>query len=432
MEPYCTGKSINVPTRLGLLAQVLDPMIFAGSLVTTFFILSEFSSTFFKAVDSILLVLWLMAAFAMRPGLFLHSVKAPKYRMLAAFLLYYLTGLVLSMGIWDAFRYFLAALMIFSPMLIYDYYRSARPEYARGFLYATVGLLVYLSLRTFIYLSTNAGLARAVSSTRQFGDIGIGGGFMLASSLSLLLPATVYLLSEDSFKKSYRSYSLLIVITMLFYYTVYKCDYTMAFLTATLLGITVFLVAKLRRISIIGLILLTAAIAVGILLFTLYFNYLPVSGEGRQSYISKRVGELISSLNGRELSSDLKYRIDSFPMSLQVFTQYPLSGIGFFQGFDNAKGLLALGNHSEWADALAKWGLLGAVPYLGVIIMQIKSYRVENPDARSGLQLLTGIAVFITGIFNPCYYAAFFAMISVVIPGLQQLLCKPCRMEARS
>lgn len=417
------------PDRRNAVGRAADPLVFGTALLALFLVLSEFTSTMLKTAGSAVLAVWLIAAFALRPGSFFTLIKKPKYQALLILLLYYLLALFLSMSAQNTVKYILAALMVYSPMIIYDYYSESRPSYARTYLCAVIAMLIYLSVRTLYFLSSNPGLARAVSSTKKYGDIGIGGGFMLAYALSIALPAIFFMMKFSPQIKP-RLVALFLPVCGLLGYTVYRSDYALAFLIMAVGCAAVLLVPRSKKLLAPFLILLAAAVvAFGVAVLLFYTDALTASGHARQSYIARRIGELINGLRGLGLSSDLAYRLQSVSISLRVFAHCPVSGIGFFSGFDNAQGLLPLGQHSEWADALAKWGILGAAPYFMVIAEQLRGNCRKNTSGRGGLTVLTSFAVFAAGLINPCFYAAFYAVISVVVPGLWQLFSAPEKGE---
>jgi len=124
-----------------------------------------------------------------------------------------------------------------------------------------------------------------------------------------------------------------------------------------------------------------------------------------------RISEIGRSMAYGENASYMESRRDIPIKSLKVFIKNPFIGIGYITGYNYIEAkILGLGNHGEWADALAMMGILGGVPYLLIYFYSVKNVCNYSKRFASPAWIITLVMM---GLFNPfktfqSHFALFF------------------------
>lgn len=75
-------------------------------------------------------------------------------------------------------------------------------------------------------------------------------------------------------------------------------------------------------------------------------------------------------------SGDLSARFDLIEKSFQTFFDNFFIGIGYKYAYSFGDMFyIGVGSHSEWIDSLAKYGIIGAIPFFATISNSIKLER---------------------------------------------------------
>ena len=84
--------------------------------------------------------------------------------------------------------------------------------------------------------------------------------------------------------------------------------------------------------------------------------------------------------------------------SLKTFINNPLFGVSYRHGNNYLKASdFGIGNHCEWADALANYGLIGGVPMLLIYYYNVREV-LQMPNRLSKGWL---VCMLVMGMFNP-------------------------------
>ena len=149
-------------------------------------------------------------------------------------------------------------------------------------------------------------------------------------------------------------------------------------------------------------------IPVAALLFVFLFvafsdTLIQITDENDMTAVSQRLEEIqhITARNAEE-AQDFSYRQDLTRTSFETFLEHPLFGVHYkYESINEAK-LLSIGNHAEWVDSLAKYGLFGILLIYFIIKVILKQKRLIDTNIH---YLLFIVLVFFNPIFS--FYMVF-------------------------
>jgi len=166
-----------------------------------------------------------------------------------------------------------------------------------------------------------------------------------------------------------------------------------------------------------------AYILISITMVTLILNMqvigtsIVLQTQGKDDIISKRMNEIGAILATKNVdngeSSDFNTRMELIGTSFNTFLNNPILGVGYKYGYIFERSSeVGMGNHNEWVDALAKYGLMGGVFYILVFLFALQNiYRKSNKKVSSGLAFI----VIFLGFFNPFFsYQANLALFFII------------------
>ncbi|MEG1886654.1 MAG: O-antigen ligase family protein [Oscillospiraceae bacterium] len=375
-----------------------------------------------------LFIIWFMIAFITDMNAFQKMVMTKTVLYYAAFLLFFLLTLMINTSTRDILKYVGANVILFSPIFIFlYYYRLEDNRYLK--IITVAGLIAwgYFLMTAIRFYIQNEGAARELASdSTKFDDIAIGGGYGLAYASCILAVYLLDLILRNKFAKPI--YKVLIAIAIVLLSVVVfetQSTITIIFLVSGLALDALLRIAlpykdnkKISLNSIIGMMLI---LALFIVVFCNLKNFgqiiLDFSG-GKSDIVSKRLYEVGSLLkygtadNGS--SGDLTGRIQLILTSFETFSDNFFFGIGYKYNYDFTEMFrVGVGSHSEWIDSLAKYGIMGGIPFLAAIISSVKLER-KNSCVSFAYVLTT----FFLGFFNPFITFQSTIALFLIIPGI--------------
>lgn len=315
------------------------------------------------------------------------------------FLLYFLIGSLFDLG-WTVTIFVSFSPLLFCDFFVKEYSRvSGEGKALEYFVFFVLLLFVFLSITTIKYLINEPLMLRRLAQEDDSSLI-IGGCFALPYAMVILCP---FLFSKI---KHFHGIQKLFVIFVIILETAYVIlsTYTTAILLLVFGYIYVFTrsLPKKRRIIIVALLGVSLLSIPVILPFVIgLFS----SGSGDADIVAIRLNELLEISQGVDASNagrgDVGSRIDLSVSSIMAFIHNPIFGVGpsvNFDFFELAK--VGVGQHAEWLDNLAKYGLFS---FLLIIYLRLYSKRKYNKNN-------VAIPLFvILGFFNPIlFYTIFF------------------------
>jgi multisubunit Na+/H+ antiporter MnhG subunit len=319
-----------------------------------------------------------------------------------------------------------SSMIQFSPLLIYQYYEAKPTEKNKKFILKCIYVifLYYLIISYFSYTILGVDARRMASSSEDYGDLAIGGGYSFAYAIALFAVYLFDRLLNRAIRDS-REQVLNVIIIILASIVIIKTRSTVTVL-AYFTGLLITLLAPASKTGIHNLrqpIVNRLAIIITILLILLLknsFGSLIVS-IGRN--ISNILGDRLLSLGYLLLRSDIgSYASDRIAIPINSFITFikqPIFGIAYLHGNGYLKAtLFGAGNHCEWIDALTNWGLVGGLPFLYVYFSAV--HRIYCCNERT-LGIGLWVTFIILGLFNPFRSIQTAMVVFFVIPLYRDL-----------
>ncbi|MDD4689390.1 MAG: O-antigen ligase family protein [Eubacteriales bacterium] len=379
-----------------------------------------------------ILFLWYISAFLSAPSNFIKIFRNKISLAFMGFIIFYFIICLISSGVTNTIKYVGHSLILFSPFIIYLYYSKLKDKKLLKFiLTVTIVFWVIFAIRALMFYQQNESAARILASDRNaFDSIAIGGGYGLAYGSAFLC---IYLLDCFINKRFRRpKYKLYAVIAIaLLFATVIETKSTVTLL-GMIFGIALCVTFHLlkkgsnKRItlkSIVWFLLMCIMFIVLIINTESIGTYIMRQTDDKRDTFSIRLYEVGATLANNNInngeSADFNIRMELIKKSATTFLENPIIGVGYKYGYiSEYSAVNGVGNHSEWTDSLAKYGLIGGIPYLLIFAFIIKNERRNNIQAISSAFIF--VVVFL-GFFNPFLTAQSNIALFFIIPATTYL-----------
>lgn len=382
------------------------------------------NSIFYDQLSYIVFFIWFFICFFFNPNTVASILSHTHYRILLVFLLYVFAINGYANGVFTAIKATGGKIQILSPIFMYEFYSRYKNKKANSvLLLIIIGIFVFFSIQAIHYLNLNPMLARDIISIGIDEVVMMGEGYALAYGLMTIVPCILfYLLIINS--KHYKNifvfkpkiskhfYVLAMLSTLLlFWYVILKSLFATSVLLTLFGCIVVILYVSYKLIQkryFWGIVILSLII---LLAFNqLLLNLVRVFLENNEyNFLAGKLDNLIDTISIANASFDhgMGARLLLYSSSLNVFLSNFIWGIGYKYNLDGGLMMSAgLGNHSEWLDTLATFGIFGML-FVWFIISARKAYH-----KRIGFQVAF-LLFFVMGFVNPThvftiYFATFF------------------------
>ena len=312
--------------------------------------------------------------------------------------------------------------MFFGAFLFFDSYRAnIYKKRLSKVVYLIVAAWAIISINAILFYLKYPSAARIIASEQDaFGDIYIGGGYRIAYGSCLIAVLVFSLLLNKKITKLWTCAFLLLVFAILVMLVILTKS-TVTFL-ALLLGLFLALLFENKILPTVKCVVLFSAFLLVVVfwrtILETLLNYLAASDE----YVfSTRFNSLFNVLLGDSSSGDYAlFRAGIFLESLNTFAANPLFGVAYLHGNGMVSPTLyGVGNHCEWFDTLANYGLIGGIPYLYLYFSNIRSV---SPLKNFRISVGWLISLIIMCTFNPFQtFHSFFAFF-FLIPSFYLLI----------
>lgn len=331
------------------------------------------------------------------------------------FLLFFLIGSLFDLG-WTVTIFVSFSTPLFCDFFVKEYSRiSGNSKALEFFVFFVLLLFVFLSITTIKLLINDPLLLRKLAQ-EEGSTLVIGGCFALPYSMVILCP---YLFHKLKDFHGIRKLFVLFVIILETAYVILS-TYTTAILLLLFGYIYVFTRSLPRKRRIVIIILLgLSLLAIPIVLP--FVIGLFSTGGGEADIVAIRLNELLEISQGVDASNagrgDFGSRIDLSVSSILAFLQHPLFGIGPSVNFDYVElGKVGVGQHAEWLDNLAKYGLFSFLLIRYLYLYSKRNYNKNN----------VAIPLFVVlGFFNPILFFTIFFTAFFFVPITNIAFPKP-------
>ena len=313
-------------------------------------------------------------------------------------------------------------LIFFLPFTVFLYYREVEDkQYIRML---TVGLIIAITVIIFMALSFYSrheeNVARALASNPyRYGKIAIGGGYGLAyACLIIFILCLDWLLKRHIRKLVFNIFLILLAVLSLMVVVETKSTITLITLVFGT-GAVIFLNLIKKRRSPVAIIL-TSVLLIGMAVFLIYSKdigtYIAQSTAGAKDIVIKRFHEIGVTLSGDATTGDnldAVARGNAIMLSIRTFLENPLIGVGSSYAFLFPTTAVT-GNHSEIFDSLAKFGLIGGVPYFAMVYCIFKE---EFKSIKKRLSIAFVLALIFLAFLNPIFIIQLHIVLLFLVPA---------------
>ncbi|MBQ4037601.1 MAG: O-antigen ligase family protein [Clostridia bacterium] len=332
----------------------------------------------------------------------------------------FFSGRGLSLDFWNT----LYALMILFAFL----YFSNRTRFVQKIVFWVILLdQILINIRSYFLMLEQPNLARYLATGKigEFVNAGELDTFLLCSfdhvyALVLILPFLI-LYWKDAKENGLKSQKQIpfIVLTVVYFISSVFVVAAASFTTA-ILFMVFFLICALfsSKTNAVATSLTTIVFAVLLLVFAVpVLEFISENFFADNFEVQARLTELARLFGGddRGMSGDFGSRMARLTQSWEAFAENPFFGI--FEGeYDEIEDVI--GNHSEWVDGLAKYGVFRFATFVTFLVTSLRGvYRTRRtPSAIFLIYLLLIVLGFLNPILWQKTYLALFILIPLMLP----------------
>lgn len=319
------------------------------------------------------------------------------------------------------------ALMMFSPFMLFDYYKKhneSLPILLSLLIFAWIGISIvmlefYKTIGNLYGDFYGESAARVVVSDKEaFGGMILGGGYCIAYGGAIFICVIVNMFL-DKYLPSFLEKVIALVVLFTTLLLVLKTESTITTISMVV-GVVVTILYRDNAKASASKVFLLLGIIIFLLCAKSIGTFLIEQSTNLEGVVSQRLASFGASLaGGGDGDSDYTKMRFLIPFqSLGVFLESPIIGVSYLHGNGYVSPeVFGVGNHSEWCDALADYGLLGGLPYLLIYYLQVKEIK------KMGLKFSIGWAVclFLLGFFNPFRGFQSHIILFFMIPAIKLL-----------
>jgi hypothetical protein len=407
-------------TRLNLLQIICTVLILAFVIYT----MRDVRLTHAKVLSTFLFLGVVLTLFVYRPNIFVHLIFSKKYFLVSIFIIITSIQYIFSDNMYSFLTYVRYYIIIFSTMFISDFLLKVNStKMLKVLFYGLILGIDFISFNLLIKLNEDPMLARRLAAAEvsdELAALGVGGGYEIVYAIALLIPFLIFLLKKNVFSRKISKVFIISSLILLFI-TVIKANYGMAFLftamgSASMLFFTKrtkkYFYTKLFAIIFILSIILIFRESLIIRLFDLILLFIDES-----SVLYLRINDFKDLLLYAKYSDNTEARFYFYKVSITTFMNNPLLGNLIYVLENNINPKAFFGNHSEWFDMLAKYGILGIIPMFMFLYNQVKHvYNTYNKLGCGIESVVPYIIYFMIGWLNFVNVFNVFVVIGLIIP----------------
>lgn len=348
-------------------------------------------------VSYFVFIVWLVSVF-FENNKTLLLFRKKRYACFLIFLVYYLFAHIVGGGIILGFHNVLAMAATVSPILMFDIYKDS--NYKTHKIVVIFFLIIFLINSICLYkVAISSPLGLRLVNLAENDEFYLKDGFGQVYCLALFVPFLFYVLKHLD-RKDFHSRLLFcpLVLSLLFFSLVVVRSLFTTAVVIMLLGITFTFFYDGKKWLLKSVITIFVILFLFIFLFELLFEFVGGFDVPGFHIILEKMNEVKSILisNGED-ASDFGIRINLALSSFKTFTEHPIIGLTSCGGevddlIDNG-----LGNHSEWVDFLALYGLFSVFMFAFII----KSIQEQKKIVHFHVIY---ILYLILGFLNPLFY----------------------------
>ncbi len=254
--------------------------------------------------------------------------------------------------------------------LFYAVYEENRKKIARSFYIIIIVVMCYSCLKTGIYnimyYNVSRMLSTGISQTgyRFTGIIGLGSYHYIYGIIYPIFIFMIYIIEKLKKKKYGFNFWVVLITFTISLFCLIKAEFMYSYiLLVVAILLYIFKINNVKRIVVclLGMILILCVIRMPLA------NFLDTCANKINSpNIQLRFKDVASMLRGNvDDTTDVKARLENYYTSINTFTNEPIIGVGYNKD-DNR-----IGSHSTLLDVLAKFGIIGGIVFITLIMSSI-------------------------------------------------------------
>jgi len=318
-------------------------------------------------------------------------------------------------GTYHTFAVLCSAISVFSGIIIFDHFKHPTKIRQLKIIYEySMLFIVLLCVYALILYSVFPGVARPTNARAFNQHYGVEGGLLFnpgygfACAVAILAVFLLGLISNGYFDYNKKTKIKVIVSVILMVLTVYETQSTITFIILLVGIVCCYYFKKKNKIFFYFKIAMLPIIVIAVLFF------IPKLGQwlidlSYDKMIESRMYKRLFSLGnffvyGND-NADAMYAISRFTIpleSISTFLKNPLFGVAYKHGCGYYRPYLyGVGNHCEFFDALANYGIFGGTVFLAIYFKQAKEILTSCFFYKNYSWIVTLILL---GSFNPLLY----------------------------
>lgn len=381
------------------------------------FVIAELFPVNIHNITLFLFVIWIVTSYIAFPTVFKQSITQKRYLFLFAFLVFYFLSTSLGRGFFQGFVFTLFMMRVVSPILMYDILRSCNKKTQKIFVASLILVFVYYASWMYQLIDRyGAELGIKNSIIQDDNEDYVDTAFAYVYSLPILVVALIINVRSiiKQRKKQVTTIGRMKIIAgllLIAYFSVLV--FKSLFMTAIVLliiGVCLgFFYNKNGNKWIVR-----SSIAILLLAFVFITQYDNISKTvetlGSQS-TDQRVKELYLTLTGKnDQAKDITARQNLTNISITTFLHHPIMGTNHLLGGKRYADNI-VGNHAEWFDLLALYGIFAFLLFYIVYT----SLRKQYYDTK---EFIPSIIYVLMGFLNPMFYFVVNLTMFVIVPLL--------------
>ena len=354
-----------------------------------------------------------------------HVFKDPAFKAFIVFLMIYFY--YMSVYGSETAQYCVAQILIFFPLTIYLFFERDKSQ-LYGILWFIIAAWVFFAGRAYYMYSNDLVSARQMASGAVDVNTFTGGGYGFAIGSAILAVYCFEMLIWKNVKKhKFWTLAFIVLLSLAVYET--KSTITTLALACGFGTAVLFRLCGIKTIKRLGLAHLFFLIII-VLLVMLFFLYKEDIGAyilRKTSYSDdifgirmREIGVFLSQNQSMQTgTADMTNRFERIMSSWDIFLQNPLFGVTYKYGANAfVLSYFNIGGHGEFVDILAKFGLLGGIPYLLIFVFSLlKERRMQKNKIGFGYLMAFAVMFF----FNPFISYQSITIIFFVLPAVTKL-----------
>ena len=390
--------------------QVLSLILFV------FLVIAELFPTGVQNMALYAFLLWLLTSRVAFPIVFRKAINQRRYIFLILFLAFYFLSTTMGKGLFQGFVFTLYMMRVVSPILMYDILRISDKKTQKTFVFTLI--IIFIAYASWMYrlievYGAELGIKSSILGTESDNRINSAFGFIYSLPIimvSLILAIRSFLKLNNRRKDIFEWVRIVFCILVVVYFS--RLVFKSLFMTATVLlvlGICLGIFYNRGK----GWVYKSAiSIFLASVIFVSQYDFFVsnVSELGSRS-TDQRVEEVYLMLTGKgSQAEDISSRSELSNTSLKTFFNHPLIGANHLIGFERYNNKI-IGNHAEWIDMLALYGLFALL----LFYVLYKSLKLQYLDTGSYLPVIIYV---LTGFLNPMFYFTVNLAVFVIAPLL--------------